>query len=112
MRCWLCCRDGLDTQLLARGRHDPCVVPRAVPMVEAMVALVLADHLLQVCNLHIVPVCQEQSVPLWRANSALVCQQPSQMTWHGAQSHLFHGTHAHPHPQQLWLEVIRRQRHS
>ena len=42
------CRDGLDTQLLARGRHDPCVVPRAVPMVEAMVALVLADHLLQV----------------------------------------------------------------
>ena len=47
-------RGGLDTQLLARGRHDPCVVPRAVPMVEAMVALVLADHLLQVrlCLLH------------------------------------------------------------
>ena len=41
-------RDGLDSELLARGRHDPCVVPRAVPMVEAMVALVLADHLLQV----------------------------------------------------------------
>ena len=33
---------------MARGRHDPCVVPRAVPMVEAMVALVMADHLLQV----------------------------------------------------------------
>ena len=33
--------------LRAKGRHDPCVVPRAVPMVEAMVALVLADHLLQ-----------------------------------------------------------------
>jgi chorismate synthase len=26
-----------------KGRHDPCVLPRAVPMVEAMVALVLAD---------------------------------------------------------------------
>jgi chorismate synthase len=31
----------------ARGRHDPCVLPRAVPMVEAMVWLVLADHLLR-----------------------------------------------------------------
>ena len=31
----------------ATGRHDPCVLPRAVPMVEAMVALVLADHLLR-----------------------------------------------------------------
>ncbi|HRI59039.1 MAG TPA: chorismate synthase, partial [Saprospiraceae bacterium] len=29
-----------------KGRHDPCVVPRAVPIVEAMAALVLADHLL------------------------------------------------------------------
>ncbi len=42
-------RDGEDTDLIARGRHDPCVVPRAVPMVEAMVALVLADQLLQAC---------------------------------------------------------------
>ena len=41
-------RDGEDVDLVARGRHDPCVVPRAVPMVEAMVALVLADQLLQV----------------------------------------------------------------
>jgi len=40
-------RNGEDMELLARGRHDPCVVPRAVPMVEAMVALVLADQLLQ-----------------------------------------------------------------
>jgi len=31
----------------ARGRHDPCVLPRAVAAVEAMVALVLADHLLR-----------------------------------------------------------------
>lgn len=35
------------TVLKARGRHDPCVLPRAVPMVEAMVALVLVDHLLR-----------------------------------------------------------------
>jgi len=35
---------GEDTQLEARGRHDPCVVPRAVPIVEAMAALVLVDH--------------------------------------------------------------------
>ena len=35
---------GEDAVLAARGRHDPCVVPRAVPMVEAMAALVLCDH--------------------------------------------------------------------
>jgi chorismate synthase len=35
------------TRLAAAGRHDPCVLPRAVPMVEAMVALVLCDHLLR-----------------------------------------------------------------
>jgi chorismate synthase len=34
-------------RLEASGRHDPCVLPRAVPMVEAMVALVLCDHLLR-----------------------------------------------------------------
>ena len=38
---------GDATTLAAKGRHDPCVLPRAVPMVEAMVALVLADHLLR-----------------------------------------------------------------
>jgi chorismate synthase len=38
---------GAATTLAAKGRHDPCVLPRAVPMVEAMVALVLADHLLR-----------------------------------------------------------------
>jgi len=38
---------GEDTELKGRGRHDPCVLPRAVPMVEAMVALVLVDHLLR-----------------------------------------------------------------
>ncbi len=40
--------DGNQTILAAKGRHDPCVLPRAVPMVEAMVSIVLADHLL--CN--------------------------------------------------------------
>lgn len=35
------------TTLTGRGRHDPCVLPRAVPMVEAMVALVLVDHALR-----------------------------------------------------------------
>ena len=39
-------RAGQPTELRARGRHDPCVVPRAVPMVEAMAALVLVDHLM------------------------------------------------------------------
>jgi chorismate synthase len=38
---------GAATTLAARGRHDPCVLPRAVPMVEAMVCLVLVDHLLR-----------------------------------------------------------------
>ncbi len=38
---------GSDTELKGRGRHDPCVLPRAVPMVEAMTTLVLCDHLLR-----------------------------------------------------------------
>jgi len=37
---------GQDTTIKGRGRHDPCVLPRAVPMVEAMAALVLVDHAL------------------------------------------------------------------
>ncbi|MBW4509318.1 MAG: chorismate synthase [Scytonematopsis contorta HA4267-MV1] len=39
--------EGEETLLAAKGRHDPCVLSRAVPMVEAMVALVLCDHLLR-----------------------------------------------------------------
>ncbi|MBV63383.1 MAG: chorismate synthase [Rickettsiales bacterium] len=35
---------GEDTQLKGRGRHDPCVLPRAVPMVESMATLVICDH--------------------------------------------------------------------
>ncbi len=38
---------GVETELAARGRHDPCVVPRAVVIVEAMAALVLVDHWLR-----------------------------------------------------------------
>jgi chorismate synthase len=37
----------VDTQLKGRGRHDACVLPRAVPIVEAMATLVLTDHLLR-----------------------------------------------------------------
>jgi chorismate synthase len=40
-------RDGNPVELAATGRHDPCVLPRAVPIVEAMVALVLVDHWLR-----------------------------------------------------------------
>ncbi len=39
--------DGNAVTLLGRGRHDPCVLPRAVPIVESMTALVLADHALR-----------------------------------------------------------------
>jgi len=38
---------GESVTVTGKGRHDPCVVPRAVPIVEAMAAIVLADHLLR-----------------------------------------------------------------
>ncbi|HIH88682.1 TPA: chorismate synthase [Candidatus Bathyarchaeota archaeon] len=38
---------GTDSEISVEGRHDPCIVPRAVPVVEAMVAIVLADHALR-----------------------------------------------------------------
>ncbi|PHK27802.1 hypothetical protein VF13_41220, partial [Nostoc linckia z16] len=40
-------RDGDVVTVEGKGRHDPCVVPRAVPIVEAMATLVLADAYLQ-----------------------------------------------------------------
>lgn len=51
-------RDGITAtgetiQLPVKGRHDPCVVPRAVPIVEAMTALVLADHYLRQRSAHL-----------------------------------------------------------
>lgn len=39
-------KDGKDTALKARGRHDPCVLPRAVPIVEAMAAMTILDYYL------------------------------------------------------------------
>jgi chorismate synthase len=40
-------KEGHEATVKGKGRHDPCVVPRAVPIVEAMAALVIADHLLR-----------------------------------------------------------------
>ena len=40
-------RQGGETAIMTRGRHDPCVGIRAVPVGEAMMACVLADHLLR-----------------------------------------------------------------
>ncbi|MBL6958934.1 MAG: chorismate synthase, partial [Rhodospirillales bacterium] len=39
--------DGEDTEIVTKGRHDPCVGIRGVPVAEAMLACVLADHLLR-----------------------------------------------------------------
>jgi chorismate synthase len=48
-------RDGKAVTLEAHGRHDPCVLPRAVPMVEAMLCLVLADHWLRQKSVDVLP---------------------------------------------------------
>ena len=40
-------KEGNEATVTGKGRHDPCVVPRAVPIVEAMAALVLVDHMLR-----------------------------------------------------------------
>ena len=40
-------KDGNIVTMQGKGRHDPCVVPRAVPIVEAMAALVIVDYWLQ-----------------------------------------------------------------
>jgi chorismate synthase len=48
-------RSGEPTEITTKGRHDPCLLPRFVPMAEAMVALVLVDHWLRwkaQCNGH------------------------------------------------------------
>lgn len=46
-----------ETELVARGRHDPCVLPRAVPMVEAMAAMVLVDQLMaQIAQCEMFPI--------------------------------------------------------
>ncbi|MEO6120573.1 MAG: chorismate synthase [Acidimicrobiales bacterium] len=48
-------REGRPVVLEAKGRHDPCVLPRAVPIVEAMVCLVLADHWLRQRGVDVLP---------------------------------------------------------
>lgn len=48
-------REGAAVTLEAKGRHDPCVLPRAVPVVEAMALLVLADHWLRQRALDVFP---------------------------------------------------------
>ncbi len=52
-------RSGKVTTLAARGRHDPCVLPRAVPMVESMVLITLADHWLRQRALDALPPLHE-----------------------------------------------------
>jgi chorismate synthase len=51
-------RAGKAVTLEAQGRHDPCVLPRAVPMVEAMVCLVLADHWLRQQAVDVLPALE------------------------------------------------------
>ena len=48
-------RDNEPTTLAAKGRHDPCVLPRAAPMVESVVLLVLADHWLLQHSVDVLP---------------------------------------------------------
>jgi len=61
-------RDGQEVELRGKGRHDPCVLPRAVPMVEAMVALTLVDALM----------CQQAQCELF-SNEAPLEQKPNPM---------------------------------
>ena len=51
-------RDGQPVELAASGRHDPCVLPRAAPIVEAMVCLVLADHWLRQRGVDVLPALE------------------------------------------------------
>ena len=51
---------GQATELSAKGRHDPCVLPRAVPLVEAMVLLGLADHYLRQQAINVLPLLAER----------------------------------------------------
>ena len=56
-------RDGQEVELRGKGRHDPCVLPRAVPMVEAMVAITLVDALmLQLAQCELFPNTAEDAL--------------------------------------------------
>ena len=59
-------RQGRETEISTRGRHDPCVAIRGVPVVEAMAACVLADHAL----LHRAQIGPAKSSPEWPATPA------------------------------------------
>jgi len=61
-------RDGQEVELRGKGRHDPCVLPRAVPMVEAMVALTLVDAIM----------CQQAQCDMF-PNEAPLEKQPNPM---------------------------------
>ncbi|MCQ3813259.1 MAG: chorismate synthase [Acidimicrobiia bacterium] len=52
-------REGTAATLEAKGRHDPCVLPRAVPLVEAMVLLSLADHWLRQRAVDVLPTLDQ-----------------------------------------------------
>ena len=39
-------KDGNEVEMMGKGRHDPCVVPRAIPIVEAMAAMVMTDFMM------------------------------------------------------------------
>ena len=54
--------DGEETQVVVKGRHDPCVAIRAVPIVEAMLALTLMDHGM----LHLAQCGRVRSTPLFQ----------------------------------------------
>jgi len=77
-------RDGLEVDLRGKGRHDPCVLPRAVPMVEAMVALTLVDQLmLQHAQCELFPdqtPKEKRSNPMgktaYRENGPMIPHQP------------------------------------
>ncbi|XP_009349701.1 chorismate synthase, chloroplastic isoform X1 [Pyrus x bretschneideri] len=58
-------RDKKEIELIARGRHDPCVVPRAVPMVEAAIALALVDQLMaDFAQCHMFPINPDLQDPV------------------------------------------------
>lgn len=61
---------GRAVELEATGRHDPCVLPRAVPLVEAMTALVLVDHWLRQLALAEAAARFDRAVPRSRRRSA------------------------------------------
>ncbi len=57
-----CDYEGNQTTLKATGRHDPCVLPRATPIIESMAALVLMDmSLIQACRLNM-NICSQNEI--------------------------------------------------